>query len=560
MLSNQALTIPSNISTLFLKTYLKSGDLQSARQLFDKIPQPDLRSLALLISAYTDHGRPREAISIYSKLQSEKNLKPDGFVLLSLAKACAASEDLVKAMEIHRDVIRFGFSLDLPLANCLIDMYGKCGCVEGSRKVFDEMLDKDVVSWTTVISSYLNCGMTSSALGLLNDMVFAGAKPNSVTLSTVLPACSELRALNHGREIHCFAMRKGLDDNVFVSSGLVDMYAKCSSVRKARIIFDRILQKDVVSWNVILAAYFLSGEYQEGMNLFKQMKDEGLRVNSSSWNCMISGCVNTRNFKLAFEVLSQMQHFGLKCSKVTLASLLPAFTSPESLMFGRESHAYIVRHGFEKDVMLSTAILLMYAKCGELENSRKVFNAMTTKDTVTWNTMILANSIHGCGDEVLLLFKRMIQLHVRPTTVTFMVVLSGCSHSHLVDESREIFDSMSRDYGIEPDANHYACIVDVLSRSGYLKEAYEFIQSMPMQPTVGVWGALLSGCREYKNVEFGRIAAEKLFEIEPENSGNYILLSNIFVSMRMWENVSKIGMLMKEKRMSKVAGCSWIQI
>ncbi|KAJ0963381.1 hypothetical protein J5N97_028503 [Dioscorea zingiberensis] len=517
MLSKLPINVPSNISLLFLRAYVNSGDLQSARQLFDRIPHPDLRSLAFLISAYTDQGQPREATRIYTELQREKHLKPDGFVLLSLAKACAASLDMLKAMEVHRDVIRLGFAWDLALANCLVDVYGKCGCVEGARKVFDDIPEKDVVSWTSLISSYLGNGLMRDGLRVLNEMVFAGVKPNSVTLSAVLPACSELRALNHGREIHCFAVRNGLADNVFFSSGLVDMYAKCSGVGKARIIFDRIPQKDVVSWNVILAAYFLNGEYKEGMNLLKQMEAEGVRVNSASWNCMISGCITTGNSELAFRFLARMQELGLKPDKITLACILPACAGSESLMFGREIHAYIVRHEFVKDVMLMTAILLMYAKWGDLEKSRKVFNTMAIKDTVTWNTMILANSMHGCGNEALLLFERMIQLGVRLTSVTFVAVLSGCSHSHLVDEGREIFDSMSRDHGIHPDADHYACMVDVLSRSGCLKEAYEFIQRMPMQPTASAWGSLLSACRMYKNVELGTFAAEKLFQIEPKN-------------------------------------------
>lgn len=555
---------PPHLSINFFWYYLSAGQLNRARKQFDKIPHPDLRSLTVLISAYTKQGLPKESISLYWKFRREKGLKPDRFVLLSVAKACSHSADLDKAKGIHEEAIKFGLDSNLLLGNVLVDTYGKCGFSEGARRVFNDLPEKDVVSWTSLIAAYVNCRLPIEALQTFRDMVLSGMKPNSVTLSTVLRVCSELKALNPGKEIHCFVLRNGIEDDAFIGSGQADVYANCSSIRQARIVFDSISQKDIVSWIVILTAYFSDGNSEEALKLFGQMNSERVAMSSASWNCMISGFAQNGRTEKAFEMLAQMQRLDFKPNKITIASILPACTDLESLRGGREIHGYVFRRKFVDDMVVMTALVLMYAKCGDLDKSRGVFSQIPRKDTVAWNTMILANSMHGCGKEALSLFHRMVELGVRPNSVTFTVVLSGCSHSRLVDEGRSIFKSMIRDYELRPDADHHACMVDILCRAGLLEEAYEFIQSMPMEPTASAWGALLASCRVYKNVEFGKIAAEHLFEIEPENPGNYILLSNMLVAARMWDEASKVRTLMRDRMrgggIAKMPGCSWIQI
>nr|XP_010908164.1 pentatricopeptide repeat-containing protein At2g29760, chloroplastic [Elaeis guineensis] len=556
--------LPPHLSINFLKSYLNAGQLDRARELFDKIPHPDLRSLTVLICGYTKQGLSKESISLYWKLRREKDLKPDRLVLLSVAKACGHSSDLDKAKGIHEEAIKFGLDSDLLLGNVLVDTYGKCGFSEGARRVFNDIPEKDVVSWTSLVAAYVNCRLPIEALQAFRDMLSSGMKPNSVTLSTVLRVCSGLKALNPGKEIHCFVLRNAIEDDAFIGSGLADVYANCSSTQQARIAFDSIPRKDIVSWIVILTAYFSDGNSEEALKLFEQMKSERVAMSSASWNCMISGFAQNGRTEQACEMLAQMQRLGFKPNKITIASILPAYTNLESLRGGREIHGYIFRHKFVDDMVVMTALVLMYAKCGDLDKSRGVFSQMPRKDTVAWNTMILANSMHGCGKEALSLFHQMVELGVRPNSVTFTVVLSGCSHSRLVDEGRSIFNSMSRDHELRPDADHHACMVDILCRAGHLKEAYEFIQNMPMEPTASAWGALLASSRVYKNVEFGKIAAEHLFEIEPENPGNYILLSNMLVAARMWDEASKIRTLMRDRMrgrgIAKVPGCSWIQI
>ena len=288
------------------------------------------------------------------------------------------------------------------------------------------------------------------------------------------------------------------------------------------------------------------------------MRNEDVKLNDASWNAVICGCVQNGKTEQALEMLGQMQDLGFKPNQITITSVLPACTSLESLRTGKEIHGYIYRHLFIKDLTTTTALVFMYAKCGDLELSLRVFNMMPKKDTVAWNTIIIANSMHGKGEEALLLFEKMLESGAKPNSVTFTGVLSGCSHSQLVDKGLLIFDSMSRDYSTEPDVDHYSCMVDVLSRAGRLEQAYEFIQRMPIEPTAAAWGALLSACRVHRNMELAKIAAKKLFEIEPHNPGNYVLLSNIFSTANLWEEASEIRKLMSDRGIIKEPGCSWV--
>lgn len=543
-----------------LKNYIESGQLLRAHKLFDTIPHPNIRIWTALITGYTSKGLPKESIKLYNEFIKAGDLNPDKYVLLTVAKACGIVSDLNKAKQVHADAVKHDIHSDIILGNALIHMYGKCGFPQGAMTVFDSLVLKDVISWTSVIAAHVNSGLSHKALQLFREMTLYGLRPNSVTLSSLLPACSYLKALNTGKVIHGYAIRNGLVDNLFVSSALVDTYAKCLSIMYARNVFHKLPRKDTISWNVILAALFSNGHQEEALDLFETMKLEGANLDSATWNSMIGGCAQNGKSQLALRFLLQMQCSGFKANNMTIASILPACTDLENLSGGREIHAYCFRHSLNRDVFIATALVLMYAKCGELDLSRKIFNMIPRKDIVSWNTMILANAMHGCGQEALLLFQVMINFGYKPNAVTFTAILSGCSHSQLVDEGRAIFISIKRDHGIEPDVDHYSCMVDVLCRAGHLYDAYDFIKKMPIDPSPSAWGSLLAGCRVYKNVELGKISAYKLFEIEPNNPGNYVLLSNILVTAKLWNDASEVRKMMRDGGIVKEPGCSWIPI
>ncbi|KAF7811388.1 putative pentatricopeptide repeat-containing protein [Senna tora] len=555
---NLAKVAPSHQTLNLIKASFNVGDFRRARQLFDNISDPNPTICAILISAFTKHGLPNESIDLYASLQT-RGIKPDKVVLLAVAKACAASGDVFRTKKVHDDVVRYGFQSDFVLGNALIHAYAKCKRVEDARQVFDEMSTRDVVSWTSMSSCYVNCGLPRQGLAVFRDMGLNGVKPNSMTVSTVLPACSELKDLKSGREIHGFAVRHGMEDNVFVCSALVHMYARCLSVTQARLVFDRMPYRDIVSWNSVLTAYFMNKEYENGLALFFHMS-KGVKMDEATWNAVIGGCMENGQTEQALEMLRRMQDMGFKPNQITISSILPACSILESLRMGKEVHCYVFRHWLIGDLTSMTALVYMYSKCGDLNLSQSVFDMMPRKDVVAWNTMIIANAIHGNGEEVLLLFQNMLKSGFKPNSVTFTGILSGCSHSRLVEEGLKIFNSMGRDHLVEPDANHYSCMVDVFSRSGRLEEAYEFIQRMPVEPTASAWGALLGACRVHKNVELAKIAAKKLFEIEPNNPGNYVLLFNILVTAKLWSEASETRRLMKERGISKMPGCSWLHV
>ncbi|KAD5961026.1 hypothetical protein E3N88_12499 [Mikania micrantha] len=559
MLPKLPTNLPPHLSLKLIKTYCDSNDLRRARQLFDKIPEPDLRSWTVLISAYTRRGCEKEAINLYTQLR-DTEIQPDKFALLSLIKACATFGDLGEAQRAHNDAVAFGFHQDLLLGNAMIDMFGKCEDLESARRVFDGLRFRDVISWTSICSCYVSSGKPIKGLEVFREMVLNRVRPNSVSLSSILPACSELKCLNLGREIHGFVVRIEVGENVFVNSALVDMYASCLCIKQAELVFNRMVNRDIVSHNVMISAYFENGEAAKALAIFQRMKIEGSKLNYASWNAVLCGCLQAGRTQHALEFLADMQNAGFKPNQITSTAILIACTNLESLRGGKEIHGYIFRHGFFNDKTTLTALVFMYAKCGKLEISQKAFRLISKKDTVAWNTMIIANSMHGNGNEALMLFNKMINSGVKPNAITFTGVLSGCSHSRLVDEGLFVFNSMRQVHMIEPDAEHHSCVVDILSRAGRLEEAYQFIKNMVTEPTASAWGALLGACRVYKKVDLARIAAKRLFEIEPHNAGNYVLLSNILNNAKLWGEASEARKLMRHKGIKKEPGCSWVQV
>ncbi|KAL3649389.1 hypothetical protein CASFOL_005792 [Castilleja foliolosa] len=552
--------LPLHLNIQFIKKYLNSGDIVRARQLFDEVPHPDVYSWTLLISAYSKNGRSEEAIKLYTEVKNRRKIDPDKFVVLAAAKACAASGDLANAKEIHRDALNYRFSSDLLLGNALIDMFGKCKHFEGAESVFGNLGIRDVITWTSFCSCYVNCGLPRKALCAFREMGFNGISPNAMTLSSILPACSELKCLNLGREIHGFSIKNGMGDNMFVNSALVDMYSSCSSIKRAELVFHNMSHPDVVSWNVIISAYFTNGECVKALNKFQQMTNKGVNLDIVSWNSVISGCADNGKPQEALELLRNMLQSGRKPNQITITSVLASCTSLELWRVGKEIHAYIVRNRFLDDLTAVTALVLMYAKSGDLEMSNQLFRNMPSKDTVAWNTIIIANSMHGQGEKSMSLFNEMVESGAKPNSVTFTGILSGCSHSRMVDEGLSVFNSMKKEYNVEPDSEHYSCMVDVLGRGGRLIEAYNFIRQMPVEPSAAAWGALLGACRVYKNVDLGRIAANRLFEIEPGNPGNYVLLFNILVGAKLWEEASSARKLMRDRGIRKIPGCSWVRL
>eukprot|EP01018_Ginkgo_biloba_P034077 Gb_04446 [translate_table: standard] len=512
------------LGTKLVSMYGMFGNLENARLVFDKMQQPNIFLWNEIIKAYSCNGFCEEALALYYQMQ-QVGMHPNDFTFLFVLKACASLSALQRGKQIHDEIIKSQFESHVYVGNALIDMYGKCGNLDIARQLFDKMSTRNAVSWSTMIAGYAQSGHANEALTLFYQMQLAGLKPNRVTFLSALLACAEFGALQQGKDIHDYIIKNGFDTDVSVRTALVDMYAKCGSIESARQLFDKMPKRDVVSWSAMISGYAQNGHANEALTLFHQM---------------------------------QLEH--VKPNRVTLVSVLPACADIVALQQGKNFHDYIIKNGFDSDVSVGTALIDMYAKCGSIQTARQVFDKISKRDVISWSAMIAGYGLHGLGQEAIALFSQMQRTSLKPNHVTFTSVLSACSHAGLVDEGWQFFNCMSRDYCITPKVKHYACMVDLLGRAGCLDEALDFIRRMPVEPDVGVWGALLGACRIHTNIELGEHVARHLFELEPRNPGYYVLLSNIYAVTGRWDDVTKVRTMMKERRLKKTPGCSLIEV
>eukprot|EP01018_Ginkgo_biloba_P019198 Gb_26689 [translate_table: standard] len=512
------------LMTKLVNAYSTFGSMDNARLVFDKIRKPNIFLWNAMIGGYSRNGCSEDALTLYYQMQVE-GMQSDNFTFTFVLKACAGLSALQEGKEIHAHTVRTGYDSGAFVGAALVDMYCKCGNVKDARQVFDRMCTRDVVSWNAMISGYTQNGYAHQALTLFYQMQLENVTPNTVTAVSVLRACAQLGALQQGKWIHDYISRNGFESHVYVRNSLVDMYAKCGSIEVAREVFDKMLIRSVVSWNAMIAGYVQNGHSNAALTLFQQMQLENVMPNS-----------------------------------VTMMNVLPACADLGSLRQGRYVHGYIVKNGFESDVSVGNSLVAMYAKCGSVEIARHLFDKMHQRDVVSWSAMIAGYGINGHGEDALALFNQMQRIGMMPNHITFISVLSACSHAGLVDEGWQYFNCMSRDYCITPMMEHYACMVDLLGRVGRLNEAYDFIENMPFEPAAGVWGTLLGACRIHCNIELGERVAERLFDLKPGDAGYYVLLSNIYAVAGKWDNVEKVRTMMKERGLEKTPGYSWIEV
>eukprot|EP01018_Ginkgo_biloba_P021979 Gb_15129 [translate_table: standard] len=602
--------------------YAKCGRIDCARQLFDEMAQRDAVSWNTMIVGYVHNGQFNEALVLFSQMQlASTNSNP--MTITSVLSACASLAALEQGKEIHGHLIRSGFELQVFVGNALMDMYVKSERVEEARKVFDKMLLSDVISWNTMIAGYVH---VDQALKLFLQMHSEGVKPDSVTIATILSTCVSLAALDKVKEIHCYTIQSGIETNVYVGSALVATYARCGDLENARRVFDKMSQRNVVSWNTVIAGCVQNGYGEEAFKLFWQMRVAGLKpdavtiasilsacadsrdleqgkrihgyiiryeieldvfmesalvamyakcgsienarkmfdrnpqISLVSWNAMISGSTVNGFGDEALKYFRKMQHVGMKPNSVTMSSVLSACAHLAALELGKDIHDYIIKSGFESDIIIGSALVDMYAKCGSIEDACNVFDRMSQRNLVSWNTMIAAYAMHGHGKEALALFYHMQQVGTRPDHITFTGVLSACSYAGLVAEGWQYFNQLTQDYNITASMEHYACMVDLLGRAGHLEEACDMANKMPFEPDAGVWGALLGACRIHNNVDLGEFVAKRLFNLDPGNAGNYVLLSNIYAGAARWDGVAMVRKIMKDGSIKSRPGCSWIEV
>eukprot|EP01018_Ginkgo_biloba_P030289 Gb_21434 [translate_table: standard] len=512
------------LGTKLVSMYAKCGRLENARLVFDNLHQRNVFLWNAMIRGYAWNGPYEEAVSLYYRME-KAGIEPDIFTFSVTLKACASLAALQQGREIHYHITRKGLESDVSVGTALIDMYAKCGRIEFARHLFDKMSERNMVSWSAMIAGYAQNGQAKEALRLFHQMKLGEMTPSSVTMVSVLQACADVAYPSQGKSAHAYIIKSGFESDVSVVNSLVAMYAQCRCVEIANQLFNKMSKRDVVSWNTIIARYAQNGLANKSLALFHQMQQADVKPNS-----------------------------------ITTVSVLPACAHLAALRLGKSIHAYIIRSGFDSDVFVETALIDMYAKCGSLEIARKVFDKNSERNTVTWSAMIAGYGMHGCGEDALALFSEMKLEGMKPDHITFVCILSACSHTGLVDEGWQWFHCMRRDYCIVPRLEHYACMVDLLGRAGHLDEAHTFIKEMPLEPDATVWGALLGACRIQSNIELGESVLEHLVKLDPKNVGNYVVLSNIYAAAGRWEDVAKVRTMLKDKGLKKIPGCSWIEI
>ncbi|KAL8152231.1 hypothetical protein V2J09_009991 [Rumex salicifolius] len=538
------------------------GFLDEALRLFWSIPQPDQCTWNSIVSGLAQHGRFEEAIEWVVKMHKE-DFCLNEYSFGSAISACSGLLDLSIGTQVHGLLSKSPYVMDVYMGSALVDMYAKCGDVRCARRNFDEMRVRNVVTWNSLITCYEQNGPAMEALKVFVRMMGSGVRPDEVTLASVVSACATLAAFREGREIHSQVVKveKYRNDTV-LSNALVDMYAKCGKIAEARRIFDRMRVRNVISETSMVCGYAKASSVSAAKSLFLEMEDR----NIVSWNALMAGYTQNGEYEEAFGLFCLLKKESVWPTHYTFGNLLNSCANLANLNLGRQTHTHVVKHGFrfqsgpDSDIFVGNSLIDMYMKCGSVEDGCWVFEHMLHRDCVSWNAVIVGYAQNGYGSLALHFFKKMLESGEKPDNITFIGVLSACSHAGLLEEGRHYFNSMTRLHGVVPLKDHYTCMVDLLGRAGCLKEAKNLIETMPIRSDTVIWASLLAACRVHRNIEIGKYAANKLMEMDPTNSGPYVLLSNMYAELRSWGNVTNMRNLMRQRGVVKQPGCSWIEV
>lgn len=552
-LSEEALTLGKLIAFCAVAD---SGDLRYGQAVFDQIAEPNRFMFNSLIRGYSSSDDPSEAISLYRKMVGS-GISPNEFTLPFVLKACACESAYWEAVLVHGQAIKLGIGSQVCILNALISVYIGCGLTSGARKVFDDISDRTLVSWNSMIGGYSKLGCLKEAFLLFQEMRQLGIEPDGFTFVSLLSVSSQTRDLDFGRYVHLYIETTGTPTDIYVQNALVDMYAKSGDLHTAQELFDQVHNKNVVTWTSMVSAYANHGLIECAEKIFDQMPMKNL----VSWNSMISCYVREGHCRKAQDLFYKMCHKKVVPDENTLITLLSACSQLGDFVMGKKTHNYICRNNLLPSVSLCNSLMDMYAKCGAIGIALDIFEQMSSeKSTVSWNVIIGALALHGCGYKAIEAFEKMQVDGISPDGITFTGLLSACSHCGLVDKGQYYFDSMTRIYGVQHEIEHYACMVDLLGRVGLLEKAIKLIGGMPIKPDVVVWGALLGACRICGYTGIGKLILKQLLELQPYSGGLYVLLSNIYCEAQRWEDVDKIRKLMKDRGIEKCIATSSIEI
>lgn len=573
-----------------ISAYAKQGNFDVSRRLLYEMPDCDPVSWTAIIVGYNQLGLFDNAIWMFAKMISER-VPPSQFTVSNVLSSCAANQALDVGRKIHSFVVKLGLGSYASVGTSLLNMYAKCGDPVIAKVVFDRMTpknistwnalislymqsgqielaasqfekmpDRDVVSWNSMISGYSQIGYDLEALDMFSKMLNESSlKPDKFTMASVLSACANLEKLNIGKQIHAYILRTETETSGAVGNALISMYAKSGGVEIARQIikYNRTSNLNIIAFTSLLDGYTKLGDVKPAREIFNKLRDRDV----IAWTAMIVGYVHNGLWNDALELFRLMVNEGPEPNSYTLAAMLSVSSSLATLEHGKQIHASAIKAGESSTASVTNALIAMYAKSGSINIAKRVFDLTSgKKETVSWTSMIMALAQHGLGEEAINLFERMLSVGMKPDHVTYVGVLSACTHVGLVEQGRKYYNMMTEVHEIKPTLSHYACMIDLYGRAGLLQEAYHFIESMPIEPDNIAWGSLLASCKVHKNADLAKVAAERLLLIDPGNSGAYSALANVYSACGKWENAAKTRKLMKDRGVRKEKGFSWIHM
>lgn len=575
-----------SLNNNLMNLYSKFGKLDEVRQVFEKMPHRDVISWNIMISCYVQMGMPGKALNLFREMQVD-GVVADEITMISLLSACSKLRDFETGEKLHLYIEKKDLEIGGNLLNCLVNMYVECGKMEKAREVafrcktgddvvlwtslvggyvksnkihaarcaFDHITEKNLISWMTMISGYVQGGYYYESLELFSEMRLENVMPDEVLLVTALSACTHVEDCKLGKSIHSLVVKCGMAVEGLLGNALIHFYAKCEELNEAHLIFEQLPSKSIASWNSMLDGFCRSGEIENAKFFFDNIPNKDV----ISWNTMINSYAKYHQFGELFELFREMQSSVIEPDKLTLISVLSSCASVGALNHGIWVHVYIEKNHIQIDNMLGTALIDMYGKCGSVEKAHELFSELTDKNVFVWTAMIAAHAMEGQTSKAIDLYSEMEATGIKPDHVTFVALLSACSHGGLVNKGFSYFNKMSNVYNITPNIQHYGCVVDLLGRVGHLDEALKFIKLMPIKPDISIWSSLLRACGSHQNVELAEYAFQQLIELDPLNDAAYVLISNIYAKIGRWDDVSHKRKKLFELGIRKKPGCSLIE-
>ncbi|KAL9256456.1 Pentatricopeptide repeat-containing protein, partial [Drosera capensis] len=572
--------------TKLVSLFCSFNSLEDAARVFESIPVEEKLDVLYrtMLKGYAQVGRLDDGLEFLCRMKRD-GVEMDGYDYSYLLKACGEGFELKRGREIHGSLVVNGYGFDLVVMTCAVSMYAKCGSVEDAYKAFDRMPVRDSVAWNAIIAGYAQNGYAKVALELMIRMQEERKRPDWITVVSALPACADMCSAVLGKSVHGYAMRAGFDSFLNVWTALMDMYSKFGAVKIARSIFDGLDGKrTVITWNCMIDGYIQNGDPEEALRLFRRMLDEGIEPTNVTIIEALHACtdcgdlksgkfihelsdqmdlgsdIQNGHVKEALTYLREMFVGRIKIDCFTLGGIIPALAEFPSPRRARWVHGLAVRTYSDQNLFVFTALVDMYAKCGDLQTARKLFDTRGKKHVMTWNVMIDAYGTHGLAASAIELFSEMQMGPMKPDETTFLCILSACSHSGLVKEGRLYFGMMREEYCLEPANEHHGAMVDLLGQAGLLDDAWDIIGSMPSKPGIGVLGSMLSACKMHKNVELGERVWNMLVDLDPHGGGYHMLLANMYCKSLVWDKVAALRSEMDDTELWRVLESSFMEL